>query len=184
MGAGRLNLRGSKSRPYLELRRLETELSYLEHQVRHLRRVHDGPLQVHRDALPGTGFYDVHRAQLTSPALHRAYELLYPRDEKCLSAQVLAIAGWGGFTSLWLDFGRWESARRPALRGRFSVAEYQLLADWLAEQDVETCRLTGPRPHHRGMAIAPDSVTRAMARMRPHAPRGMRFRLRASAPLT
>lgn len=178
MGKGRLSLQGSKSRPFLELRRLETELPYLEHQIRKLRRVHDGPLDVHRDALPGDGFYDVHRARLTSPALHRAYELLYPRDEKQLSTQVMAIAGAGGMAAIWLDFGRWESGRRPALCGHYSEPEYRVLERWLQEQGVDTHKLVDSQRKRRGMAIAPDSVARAMHLLRPHVPRCMRPKLR------
>lgn len=181
MGAGRLSLRGSRGRPWLELRQLELKRTYLEHQLRRLRRLHDGPLEAHIDVLPGEGFYDIHRVRLTTPALHRAYELLHPRDERRLSAEVLAITGWMGMAALWIDQGRWPSRTRPTITGRFSLEEYGVLDAWLEAQGIARVQ---PRRQDRrnSLVIAPDAIERFMAALRPHVHRSQRWCLRPGRP--
>ena len=44
MGRATLSLRGAKKRPWLEIRRRETDLTYLNHQLKMLHRAHDGKL--------------------------------------------------------------------------------------------------------------------------------------------
>lgn len=56
-----------------------------------------------RDRLATDGFYDDERVRIRSDALMRAYELLYPRDERTLSTKVLSITGQRGLVALWCD---------------------------------------------------------------------------------
>jgi hypothetical protein len=159
------------------LRRLETERTYLEHQLRLLRKLHDGPLRASCDVLAGEGFYDVHRVQLTSPALHRAYELLYPRDARRLSPEVLAITGWPGLAALWLDQARWHSPRRASLRGRYDGQDYRAVRDWLAAAQIPTQPLLR-RDGWQGLELRPPALTALLHAIAPHVHRSQRFRLR------
>lgn len=105
LGLGSLRRKGVRRRPWLEIRRLEIEASYLEHQVRALRRVAFQPIQVERDMLPGKGYYDIVRARIQAPALERAIELLEPG----INTEALQAAGGArGIACLWLDCGFWR----------------------------------------------------------------------------
>jgi len=108
MGSGTLRCKGIKQRPWLELKRLETERTYMLHQVRSLQRAGAGPVRTAVDMLPGQHFYDVCRARLQHDAFERAIELLAPEGEISLSKEVLEIGGARGLASIWLDLGHWD----------------------------------------------------------------------------
>lgn len=108
MGSGTLRRKGVKQRPWLELRRLETERTYLLHQVRSLQRAGAGPVRASVDMIPGQHFYDICRARLQHDAFERAMELLAPEGDAYLSEQVLQVGGGRGLASIWLDLGRWD----------------------------------------------------------------------------
>lgn len=108
MGSGTLRCKGVKQRPWLELKRLETERTYMLHQVRSLQRAGAGPVRAAVDMLPGRHFYDVCRARLQHDAFERAIELLAPEGEISLSREVLEIGGGRGLASIWLDLGHWD----------------------------------------------------------------------------
>jgi hypothetical protein len=108
MGSGTLRCKGAKQRPWLELKRLETERTYMLHQVRSLQRAGAGPVRAAVDMLPGRHFYDVCRARLQHDAFERAIELLAPEGEISLSKEVLEIGGGRGLASIWLDLGHWD----------------------------------------------------------------------------
>lgn len=76
-----------------------------------LRKLHDDPLQVHWDQVPGDGYYDLERVRLFGDGLYQAYELLYPRDRWTLSSEVLRICGARGLAALWIDAGQWMGSR-------------------------------------------------------------------------
>jgi hypothetical protein len=103
LGKGKISLKGSKKRPWLELRRTELEKTYLDHQLRRLRKVHDGPIEADWDILPTNGFYDDHRVRLHCEELYHVYELLYPRDERTITPEILEIAGSEGLAALFTD---------------------------------------------------------------------------------
>lgn len=124
-----IRLRGAKQRPWLELRRCETQRRYLSHQIRRLRELHDGPLEVIRDIVPSDGFYDVHRARIFGEGLYHVYELLYPRDEFRIAPEVLTIVGNQGLVSLWCDRGRWFR-QRPAFVLPFQPEDNARLEAW------------------------------------------------------
>ena len=111
LGRGRIALKGRAMRPWLTLQRLETERTYLDHQQRLLRKLHEEPLQVHWDQVPGDGYYDLERVRPPGEALHQAYELLYPRDCWTLSSEVLRVCGARGLAALWIDAGQWMGSR-------------------------------------------------------------------------
>ena len=152
MGRGALALKGSKRRPWLELRRCETERTYLDHQLRRLRKLHDGPIEAQWDRIPSEGFYDKVRLRLHGEDLYRVYELLYPRDEKRINKQVLTIAGFDGLIALWADNGRWWG-RIGRIDGRYNTDEFTALQEWIEELGVQ-CYLSnmnseGDRPSLR-----------------------------------
>jgi hypothetical protein len=130
MGKGSISLKGRRQGPWLEICRPETERSYLLHQVKQLRQCHDGPLEVVHDRLPGTGFYDDERVRIRSEALRRAYELLYPRDERFLSERVLSIVGQQGLAALWSDQAE-LNGNFVVFKMRRSAEEVELLRSWL-----------------------------------------------------
>jgi hypothetical protein len=108
MGGGSLRRKGVRQRPWLELRRLEPERTYMLHQVRSLQRAGGGPVRTAVDVLPGERFYDVCRARLQHDAFDRAIEILAPNGQARLSAEALQVAGPRGLAGLWLDRGRWD----------------------------------------------------------------------------
>jgi len=103
LGAGVIRRKGVKQRPWLEIQRLETESTYLEHQVRALRRATRQSIRVEEDLLPGKGYYDVLRVRIQAPALERAAEILADG----ISDEALQVAGAKGIASLWIDNGYW-----------------------------------------------------------------------------
>lgn len=123
------------------------------HQLRQLRLAADGPLEVVRDVLPGSGFYDIHRVRLHGEGLYHAYALLYPRDRRQLSAEVLAIAGRPGLAALLIDRARRQG---PQLRicDRYSPEERQALVAWLAALGYPARGLAAPS----GVQFAPGSL--------------------------
>lgn len=103
LGIGTLRRKGVRQRPWLEMRRLETESAYLEHQVRALRRSLRQPIRVEEDDVPGKGYYDLRRVRIQSPALERALEVAGAG----ITEEALQVAGGRGIACLWLDRGRW-----------------------------------------------------------------------------
>lgn len=139
LGKGELARRGQRRRLWLTLQRSEPERTYLDHQLRRLRRLHDGPLEAHWDRLPGEGFYDTERVRLRSEALEPAYECLYPRDRWTLSAEVLQLCGWRGIAALWADGGRWRG-KQLWLGGsslRLQEMDYILLGEALRDLKIK-----------------------------------------------
>lgn len=108
IGGGVLRSKGIKQRSWLELKRLETERTYMLHQVKSLQRAGAGPLRVVVDMLPGQHFYDICRARLQHDGFDRAIELLCPDGTPRLNGEILEITGGRGLASLWLDLGRWD----------------------------------------------------------------------------
>ena len=106
LGVGTLGLRGRKQRPWLEIIRPETEKPYLNHQLKLLREAQPGKLDTYWDMLRTDGFYDKFRLRVRSDELYRAYELMYPRDRKVITPQIISITGMPGVSALWSDRGR------------------------------------------------------------------------------
>jgi hypothetical protein len=174
LGGGVLRRKGARQRPWLELRRLETESIYLGHQVRMLQRGVTGELRLDQDVVAGKGFYDIRRARLQSPLLERAMEILCPDGEPRLAAEALQVAGPRGIASLWLDAGTWRADGSARLSVR-SVEDAEQLAAFLKQQGVAAAVVD-----RRGAAV--DLRPRAMAALadilRPHVHRSMRHALR------
>jgi hypothetical protein len=135
LGRGNLSLKGRRQRPWLEISRSELEHTYLDHQSRVLRKLHDGPVDSFWDRIATNGFYDKERVRLQGEDLWRAYELLCPRDKKVISPTVLEIAGIRGMTALWLDQGRFLG-KRGQIRGRYTDQEYDDIAKWLTDLGI------------------------------------------------
>ena len=73
--------------------------------MRHLKKAHQGKVDIVWDVVETDGFYDKQRLRLQGEGLYRAYELLYPRDRKVISPAVMDICGLTGMAALWADGG-------------------------------------------------------------------------------
>ena len=135
MGKGTINLKGKRQRPWLEISRYETDRTYLDHQLRVLKQYHDGPIDYVWDRLSTDGFYDKERFRFQGELLWRAYELLYPKDQKVISREVLNIAGLKGAAALWIDQGR-VIGKKGSIRGRFSENDYVQLESWFNDLGI------------------------------------------------
>ena len=135
LGKGSINLKGKRQRPWLEISRYETDRTYLDHQLRVLKQYHDGPIDYVWDRLSTDGFYDKERFRFQGELLWRAYELLYPKDQKVISREVLNIAGLKGAAALWIDQGR-VIGKKGSIRGRFSENDYVQLESWFNDLGI------------------------------------------------
>lgn len=173
LAGGELRRKGARQRPWLELRRLETESTYLNHQVRSLRQAAGGTARADEDFVPGHGYYDVARARITSPLLERAMELLCPDGEQRLTGPGLQVTGLRGLACLWLDAGSWDG-----LAGNITVrapAEAQLLVEHLRLHGIDA-GLTSAAGG--GVRISPADMPPLMAVLRPQVHRSMRRALK------
>ena len=170
LGSGCLRRKGSRKRPWLELRRLETESTYLLHQVRMLQRSGSGSVRVELDMVPGQGFYDLRRARLHSPLLERAMELLAIDHGLRFSTEALQVAGVRGIASLWLDVGRWRSG--SGVIPLSSVDDAAVLQGVLAARHGINATISerfGP-----ALLVAPQPMQALVALLRPEVHRSMR----------
>lgn len=169
LGIGTLRRKGARQRPWLEMRRLETESAYLEHQVRALRRSLRQPIRVEEDVVPGKGYYDLRRVRIQSSSLERAVELL----EGGLSEEALQVAGCRGIACLWLDQGRW--VRHGGEIWLDSPSAAALVRDAILQLGVPC-----PAPLNREQVIRlpPQSAHKLMSCLRGFAHRSMRHALR------
>ena len=131
-----MSLRGSKRQPWLEIKRVETEHTYLSYQLFSLRREHDGPFDDLRDLVVSEGYYDTERIRFKGSGLWAAYEMLYPRDRKTISKAVLDLTGLQGLCALWMDCGRISASRDGLIKGRFNNDEYGLIIDQIINHDI------------------------------------------------
>ena len=103
---GSLSLRGHRKRLWLKLRRSELERTYLDHQVRSLRRLNTGePFEVHWSRVATDAVYDDLQAEFTCEDLWGAYRLLYPRDQRQVTPEAIGAAGLPGLAAAFLDDG-------------------------------------------------------------------------------
>ena len=170
LGVGTLGLRGQKQRPWLEIIRLETEKPYINYQLKLLRACHPGKLDCHWDTIPLPGFYDKVRLRVRSDELYRAYELMYPRDRKVITPQIISIVGMQGVSALWSDRGR-VVGRLGKIITRWSDDENAYLADWINSQDI-ACQVT----KGQGVRFDRESTKQIIDAIRPFTPRCMRFK--------
>jgi hypothetical protein len=136
LGKGKIALKGKRKRPWLEVVRSETERSFLKYQLKLLKELHEGPIDFYQDRLATNSYYDKERFRFYGDQLYRAYELLYPRDHRYISPNVLEITGTKGLAYLWLDQGR-VNGLRGSLRGRYSPEEYQNISDYLNSLGIQ-----------------------------------------------
>lgn len=136
-----MSLRGPSKRPWLEIRRSELEATYLRHQMRMLNRSLGGGLSVTWDHIEKNDFYCDLRAQIQTEALWPAYELMYPRDEKTVTKDILEIVGLKGIAALWCDVGR------PKGKALFIPARHcavEVLRDYMVRQGFYTSIIKPP----------------------------------------
>ncbi len=136
LGRGKISLKGKKKRPWLEVSRSEEYRNFSKWQLKLLKQLHEGPIDYLEDRLPTNGFYDYERFRFHGEELYRAYELLYPRDERYISTEVLHITSKKGLAMMWFDCGRIKG-RRGSIRGKYSPREYENIADYLNLLGIE-----------------------------------------------
>ena len=124
-----MSIRGSKRRPWLEIVRPETEGRYLSYQLFTLRRSANAPYDDVRSTLAGRGYYDSERIRFRAEGIEQAYGLLYPRDERVITKQVMDLVGILGLTALWIDRGRINSSKRGSIRGKYTREEFDCFRD-------------------------------------------------------
>ena len=134
-----MTVRGSKKkRPWLDITREETEGRYLSYQLFTLRRSSKGPYDDDRSIQSGRGFYDSERIRFNAEGLEAAYAILYPRDKRVITQQVLDITGVMGLAALWLDQGRINSSKRGSLRGKYTREEMELMRNAFKDHGITT----------------------------------------------
>ena len=172
LGVGQINLLGHRSRPWLQIVRPETEKVYLNHQLKQMRLAHAGQLEYVWDVLPTDGFYDKKRLRVRSDELYRAYELMYPRDKKIITPQVMSICGIYGLTALWSDRGR-VVGRLGKIRTRLSTEDNHVIAGWCNDNGF-SCSLISREDKCFGIQFDRDSTQNLIASIRPHIHKTMR----------
>lgn len=179
-GAGVLARRGagSQRRPWLTIKRCESEKTFLEHQLRNLRSAHAGPLRSVVDRLSGDGFYDVIRLRAGSEQFERAYELLYPRDVRCWNLELAELSGELGLVNLWLDHGRWLSSSTAAIKPPWRTEELVAWIERLNGLGIRCApRISTRNGEIEAIGLGISGTETLIKRIRPHVHRSMRERL-------
>lgn len=165
---------GANRRPYMQMIRPETEKTYLDSQVRAIRRSHQGKLDVVWDAVAGSGFYDKERVRFTTPRLERVFELITTKDgDFAPTIEAIDMAGDRGLASLWLDNGRWD--------GRWLQLalpwDESLIREFQAWLPIKT-QPYGTKSALKGIRIGHDYALDLAGQIRHCVHRSMRHRLR------
>lgn len=179
-GAGVLQLRRAPggSRPVLVIRRCESQKSYLDHQLRALRKLHDGPLRAVIDRGSGSGFYDVLRLKAASDQFSRAYGLLYPTDGRNWTPQLARLSGEAGLVNLWLDHGRWISQSSAVIKPPWRSEEMVAWIEALHGHGVRCApKIKTTSGEIEAIALGVSGTEALVRFIRPHVHRTMRERL-------
>jgi len=169
LALGQLRRKGIRKRPWLELRRLETESTYLDHQVRALRGALRQPLRVDADFLPGKGYYDISRIRIQSPWLERVLEILADG----ITEDALSVAGIRGLACLWLDHGFWRGRS-----GEITFASESEAEAFRAALHHLRVHPSPPLKRPRLVRLPPDTMHDLANALRPYVHRSMRHTLR------
>lgn len=170
-------MKGLHKTPWLEIRRCETERTYLDHQQRILRKLCHGELCKGEIQLAETeGFYDQLVLRFHGRLLYRAWDLLYPRDERRITADALIAAGELGIASLWIDNGHWRE-RMGVITRIGSVDDTLTVAEWLADQKIP-CRLGFSNTGKPQINLGVTGMSQLVKIARPHTHVSMRHRLK------
>ncbi len=108
------------------------------------------------DVLQCDGFYDDVRLRVRSDELYRAYELMYPRDKKIVTPQILGLTGIAGMAALWSDRGR-IVGRIAKIRSRLDPEANIALAEWCKKHDFE-CRHIAKLDRSYGVQFTPEAT--------------------------
>lgn len=179
-GAGVLARRGagSQRRPWLTIKRPESEKTYLEHQLRTLRSVHSGAMRSVLDRRSGDGFYDVLRLRAGSEQFERAYALLYPRDVRCWTLEIAALSGELGLANLWLDHGRWLSSSTALIKPPWRTEELMAWIERLNGHGIRCApKISSRTGEIEAIGLGVCGTEALIKRIRPHVHRSMRERL-------
>lgn len=179
-GKGTLALKGAGTtrRPWLEIRRCESERTYLDHQLRRLRKLHQGQLRAVLDPCPSSGFYGMLRLRAGSEQFHRAYELLYPGDLRRWSPRLIQLAGTAGVAQLWLDHGKWESLSTGKIKPPWSTGEILEWCAALCDRKIRCAPVIETRTGKiRAIRLGVSGMEELIQQIRPMVHRSMRDRL-------
>ena len=160
--------------------RSETERPYLSHQLKQLRESHLGKLEFDMDVLQCDGFYDDVRLRVRSDELYRAYELMYPRDKKIVTPQILGLTGIAGMAALWSDRGR-IVGRIAKIRSRLDPEANIALAEWCKKHDFE-CRHIAKLDRSYGVQFTPEATQAFITAVRPYTHKVMRKTFKKTPP--
>jgi len=140
--------------------------------------LHETPLTVHQDRLPGEGFYDIERVRLQGEGLYQVYELLYLRDRWTLSTEVLQLCGLRGLAALWLDSGSWHAgkARFGTQHSQLRDLDFWILRQYLADLGFESDPNIR-KGETKSLAIRYSQGDALMTALRPYVQRDMRHKL-------
>lgn len=172
LGVGSISLKGRRQRPWLQIIRSETERPYLSHQLKQLRDCHLGKLEFEIDVLQCDGFYDDVRLRVRSDELYRAYELMYPRDKKIVTPQIIGMTGVVGMSALWSDRGR-IIGKIGKIRSRLNPEANIALADWCNKQGFE-CKHIKRLDRSYGIQFTPNATQSFITAVRPYTHKIMR----------
>lgn len=128
------------------MQRIELEQTYLRHQLSELRRSYPGKLEADLQPVETDHFYDDWKLMVHCPELERVYELLYPRDAKTISEEVVDIVGLAGLVSLWCDRGR-SNGKRVSFGLPRGVSATDIVPRWLARAGYGAARNMKTKNH-------------------------------------
>lgn len=166
LGKGVVALKGARKRPWLEIVRPETQRTYLDHQLRSLRKLHDGPIDAVWDVIPTNGFYDKERLRLHGEGMWRVHELRCPHDEPLITREALDVCGIQGVAALWVDQGRFVG-KYGKISGRFKSNELVTIAEWLTDMGFDSsCHGNGERFFE--VCIKRSAIKNLINEIRPH----------------
>ena len=180
IGRGKIELKGRKRKPWLVLRRGELEHTYLDHQLRRLRKEHEGPVEAFWDVIEGRGFYDDHQVSLHGDSMQQVYDLLYPRDEYRISTDVLHIAGMDALAALWADRSALHTYYVSLGHG-LKACDNEVIAAWMRDQGIKvTMGLRGGFDKKNGptVHVSNTEAERLYRRLYPLLHRSIRAKLR------
>lgn len=121
-----------------------------------------------RDLISGSSYYDDERIRFYGEGLHAAYQLLYPRDVKVISQQVMDLTGVMGLTALWMDCGRITSSKCGRLRGRFNAEAASAIKQALLRHDIHS-KINAGVTNGRVLTLNRESMTKLARLIRPYA---------------
>ncbi len=129
-----------------------------------------------RDTLSTDDFYDDERIRFQGSGLDAAYGLLYPRDKKVITDQIMDLVDVPGLAALWIDNGSITIKRTGQIKGRYSREEYDAIAKALRRHGID-CSLRWGGPYPFALDLSPFAMENLARLIRPYAHFSMKAKL-------